>query len=1249
MKKLLFIAVAALLAAGSISAAKTVDQVRFYLNPGHGSWGPNDRPMATIPYPMLANGMPDTCGFYESNTNLWKVLKLGKTLEKLGVKPENIMYSRVKNGPYPYVKGAADEDLYNRSLSEICYEVDANNMDMFLSVHSNAASEGTTTNYPLYIYRGNDGEGGDSVATSRDMAKTVWPGFYTNALDPMTAYGPADMNIRGDISFYGSSSTRTDTITGKKYTGYLGVLKHGAPGFLSEGYFHTYQPARHRALNIDYCGQEGVRYARGIAKYFGFTPESTGYIMGTVKDLHEKIVNNLFKYAPNTNDQWLPLNGAVVTLYKAGTKVADYTVDNNYNGIFVFENLAPGNDYTLDCTMAGYKALADTYKAPIKVTANETTYPMIYMESESYVPPKVTYYNYPDPVQPSYLKVAKKFNMNQEFVNKSASVLYGKSIRRSILRGDSLYVLALDTVNKANTPHLYIINPETQAVVKELSTEGTVGSELALSDIAFTSDNVLVGCNLGKTAYNGTTGFNVYKWNLDSLDKAPKAWISTGALASGNFGSALSGKSLAISGNSNQCTLITTAETTGSTHQFRLAVISIDGGILATGIRNQDAAKFTVPLVGEDYHLTVSPRNDTTFILDGSLITPLEFKLNSTNAQAPTYIGQMSEDLISKTANGANYFKYAKHALMVAPVADAMGKNVGVKLFDITDGLDKATAIETTNTTLEAGQANSIMAGALVANEDISLYLAKDSLVSKFTTLNVAQPKVKGIYAYNLNVTANQDKTYTFTFTANSDAQQASIIFTDKASGNQVCEISVPNVKEGANTVTIADADITATQGADLNWAVKLVGNPIATIQRLNEATADNTYTRAFVAVDKSPESSYFGRIYVTDRVSNNNAANGLYAYNPDWTRINSAPYTGGQTFGSNYRIGIDAAGTVYIPDWSDPHSGIFIADPAHLDGSFTQFFEGTRNGDGKFSNNGVDVGGSSPSVFILGQGANTKLFTYSEDLGSGNNIAIYNIGSDTGIAKTWGVAPNGSYEISSLQANTNGNVVADETEGCWVAQTRGAGNNLPGVPSLIYVNNQGNVTFNSGNTINETLTGTWGSGFAVTKDDKMLVINDGEGKLQFYDVTWTTEDTPSLTYKYSYNSGITDAGKNVYEMAFDYAGNLVATGAQLGIFSMPTDNNESTVPAKAILAIKKLTSGIANVNENVKLAAYPNPTTASITISAPEAIKAVKIFSATGSLVAESNSASVDMSNLAAGIYIVKVNNLKAIQVIKK
>ncbi|MBQ9144420.1 MAG: hypothetical protein IJX60_05675, partial [Paludibacteraceae bacterium] len=55
--------------------ALALSAARVYINPGHGSWCANCRPMATIPYPNLSStGMPDTLGFYESNTNLWKGL-----------------------------------------------------------------------------------------------------------------------------------------------------------------------------------------------------------------------------------------------------------------------------------------------------------------------------------------------------------------------------------------------------------------------------------------------------------------------------------------------------------------------------------------------------------------------------------------------------------------------------------------------------------------------------------------------------------------------------------------------------------------------------------------------------------------------------------------------------------------------------------------------------------------------------------------------------------------------------------------------------------------------------------------------------------------------------------------------------------------------------------------------------------------------------------------------------------------------
>ena len=264
MKKLFLLGLVAIFATGTTVAQTTpkpADQLRFYLNPGHGGWGPNDRPAATIPYPALADGRPDSCGFYETNTNLWKVAELHHALIRMGVKPENITYSRTSNGPHwPWVK-EDDDGVCNRPLSEICEEVETGNYDMFVSIHSNAAGDGSMTNYPLFLYRGKDGADGDYAKGSRAMAETCWPMHWENFIDQLNAYSLENMNLRGDVNFYGHeySSTRSN---GKVYKGYLGVLRHGTPGFLLEGYFHTYQPARHRALNKDYCYQQGVSLKR---------------------------------------------------------------------------------------------------------------------------------------------------------------------------------------------------------------------------------------------------------------------------------------------------------------------------------------------------------------------------------------------------------------------------------------------------------------------------------------------------------------------------------------------------------------------------------------------------------------------------------------------------------------------------------------------------------------------------------------------------------------------------------------------------------------------------------------------------------------------------------------------------------------------------------------------------------------------------------------------------------------------------
>jgi len=65
MKKiLLFIAMA--FTALAQAQTKNASELRIYLNPGHGCYGPNDRPMPTIPYPNLPEtGRPDKEGLYE--------------------------------------------------------------------------------------------------------------------------------------------------------------------------------------------------------------------------------------------------------------------------------------------------------------------------------------------------------------------------------------------------------------------------------------------------------------------------------------------------------------------------------------------------------------------------------------------------------------------------------------------------------------------------------------------------------------------------------------------------------------------------------------------------------------------------------------------------------------------------------------------------------------------------------------------------------------------------------------------------------------------------------------------------------------------------------------------------------------------------------------------------------------------------------------------------------------------------------
>ena len=374
-----------LLAVFILSVALFSSAQRVYINPGHGDWGPESRPMATVKYEngqTVISQAGDSLGFFESNTNLWKAFALQEKLKTAGY---DVMMSRTQNGPtYPYDKDT-DKERFDKPLADICAEVNYYGADYFIFIHSNANVDGDNVNFPLFIHSGYDGAG---FQDERNMALAAWPRHFeafgkdqdhtniTHGFEPNSAYAENESNVRGSISFYGYL---------------LGALNHSYQGYLVEGYFHTYQPARHRALNPEWCRQEGIRYFRGIQDYYKKSGEQVGYIMGCVRSISEMFTHEYYNPMPGTYDEFKPINGAKVVLRDAQGNVIPtecyrhvaryitdqyyYTTDNNYNGIFVFENLQPG-EYTLTVHAAEYQ----DKEMEVTVTANKTVYPEIFLE-----------------------------------------------------------------------------------------------------------------------------------------------------------------------------------------------------------------------------------------------------------------------------------------------------------------------------------------------------------------------------------------------------------------------------------------------------------------------------------------------------------------------------------------------------------------------------------------------------------------------------------------------------------------------------------------------------------------------------------------------------------------------------------------------------------------------------------------------------------------------------------------------------
>ena len=360
------------------SLLMTASAAKIYINPGHGSWHANCRNMLLVNIPRYN----DTLGFYESNTNLWKGLFLEKKLLNAGYQVK--MSRRYSGGT-----NEQENSQYDKALHVIGAESQAYGSDYFISIHSNAHQDGAVTNYPLFIHKGYDGS--ESNSGSIWGEKILWTHHYEiwqqgQEHNSYPNYNNNNKNIRGGMSMNGWD---------------YGVLRtQYRPGTLVEGYFHTYQPGRHRAMQPDWCRQEGLRYFRGFTEMYGTAKDTKGYIMGYIRT-KDKQINQTNYTGRSANDIYYPINGARVVLRNAKGELVKtdpykyvardfvsqpiYTTDGYYNGVFVYDDLAPGK-YKIYVHCKGYKDLVQE----VTVSAHTTTYTQLFVTAGTGTEPITT-------------------------------------------------------------------------------------------------------------------------------------------------------------------------------------------------------------------------------------------------------------------------------------------------------------------------------------------------------------------------------------------------------------------------------------------------------------------------------------------------------------------------------------------------------------------------------------------------------------------------------------------------------------------------------------------------------------------------------------------------------------------------------------------------------------------------------------------------------------------------------------------
>lgn len=537
---------------------------------------------------------------------------------------------------------------------------------------------------------------------------------------------------------------------------------------------------------------------------------------------------------------------------------------------------------------------------------------------------------------------------------------------------------------------------------------------------------------------------------------------------------------------------------------------------------------------------------------------------------------------------------------------------------------------------------------------------------------------VPNVFASALKSTQTAEGKYQIDFTLNTAADDVTVnVYSqDENAVVLVKSVSYGAKAKGANSVEL---DLAGVSGTGLTWAVEATGPSTATVTPTNfiDVREKNVQFKgaAGVEIDNDTESEYFGRIYVANTIpgatDNRTVSDGIYildatfgdvtgqgdvAYNGNAGWVDNAALT---SCASPHRIALDKEGHLFIGDWSDTHSGVWVMDVTKPSETFKSVFSGSRNGDGVVSSNGVSIHGSISALEVVGEGENRTLVTYDEDLeptsltvdgeglsaAAGAAVFSYNIGT---LTNNWTTAPTGKISNTTdiaFNCGQQGYVLRDDqVGGVWVSQRRYGGHAC--VPALVHYNKDGVADYTRS---------VWGGAgnlaVAINAAGNLLAVTDGT-RIYLCDLSYDENGVPVVERRADTEFDLDLETGNGYGLAFDAADNLYrASSSDLYLqgFAMPKENNshETKAPSKYTL------NGASSSIEEVSAAKTAVTVTGDeLTITSTAEIKSVAVYSTSGvTMYANysvcSETETVNVAAWANGLYIVKVDN-KVYKIVK-